>query len=162
MTGAALLIGIAPAFAETETVVTKQTSLDGGTTTTTTRYYYNDSDANNNGILDSNEFGTYVYNRWDRNGDGFITDDEWQVSTTRWYPAGTTVYKTYPDWDANNDGHIDSTEFGTVVTTTKLYETWDVDSDNTIEGEEYAKSSFRVLDENDDGSLTLKEYQAGQ
>jgi hypothetical protein len=73
LTAALVALTALPAMAETQTVVTKEVNSDGmgGTTTTTTRYYYNDTDANNNGILDSQEFPRFVYNSWDLNGDGF-------------------------------------------------------------------------------------------
>lgn len=164
MTAAAMLVAFAPAFAETETVVTKEVSLGagGGTTTTTTRYYYNDVDANNNGILDTQEFPGYVYTRWDNDGDGFISDAEWQSNTARWYPKGYSEYKTYTYWDKDGDGRLDSNEFGTVISTTNLYNTWDVNADKTIEGDEYAKSTFRIYDTNDDGSLSMKEWMDSQ
>lgn len=151
-----------PAFAESETVVTKEVSMDahGGTTTTTTRYYYNDTDANNNGILDSQEFPRFVYNSWDLDGDGFIEDSEWNSNTALWYPAGYTEYKTYSAWDKDNNGRLDPDEFGTVVTTTKLYDTWDADHDAQIDEDEYTAARFGVYDTNDDGALNMQEWKA--
>ncbi len=155
----AILAGAA--FAASETVVT--TSPDGTkTTTTTTRYYYVDRDANNNGILDSNEFTTFVWNRWDRNGDGFLSDDEWQVSAPRWYGPSNETYKTYTAWDKDGNGRIDPDEFGAVVTTTKLYDTWDTNTDATIEGDEYASATFRLYDMNNDGVLSIDEWKNAQ
>ena len=160
--GGAMAIAAFPALAET--VVTKEVmpNPDGTTTTTTTRYYHDSTDANQNGILDSNEFGTFVYSRWDMNGDGFIDDTEWGTGTTRWYPAGYSEYKTYSAWDKDGNGRLDSTEFDTVVTTTKLYDTWDVNNDKILEDDEYARKTFSVYDENSDGALNLKEWQASR
>lgn len=163
--GAMVAFAAFPALAET--VVTKEVTPnpDGTTTTTTTttRYYHDTgTDINNNGILDSNEFGTFVRRSWDMNGDGFIDDSEWNAGTTRWYPTGYNEYKTYTVWDKDRDGRLDSTEFDTVVTTTKLYETWDVNNDKILEDDEYAAKTFSVYDENADGSLNLKEWQASR
>jgi hypothetical protein len=73
-TTAALIITSGSASAaEERTVVT--TGADGSVTTT--RYYY-DNDTNNNGILDTAEFPKFVYHRWDRDGDVFLSDEEWQ------------------------------------------------------------------------------------
>jgi hypothetical protein len=157
LAAAALFVAL-PAFAETQTVVTKEINADGSATTTTTRYYYSDADANNNGILDSNEFPRFVYHRWDLDGDGFIDNTEWSSNTVLWYPSGTKTYKTYTAWDKNGDGRLDNTEFDQVVTTTQLYDTWDINSDKVIGDKEYAESTFRIYDTNDDGALTLKEW----
>lgn len=162
MAAAIALMAIGVAHAESETVVTKEVGLDGSTKTTTTRYYYNDQDANNNGILDTQEFNTFVYNRWDRNGDGFVTDDEWQASTVRWYPPGYSEYKTYTYWDKDHDGRLDANEFGSVMENTKLYKTWDSDADNVIENSEYAASTFHIYDLDNDGKITLEEWKMAQ
>jgi hypothetical protein len=161
LSAALALFAFSPAFAEPQAVTTESvtTNIDGGTTTTTTRYYYDDRDANHNGILDSDEFGTFVYSRWDMNGDGFIDDTEWTSNTARWYPPGYTEYKTYTYWDKNGDGHIDATEFGPVVAETDLYGTWDANADKILESDEYAAKTFSVYDSNSDGSLNLKEWQ---
>jgi hypothetical protein len=162
LTAALVALTALPAMAETQTVVTKEVNSDGmgGTTTTTTRYYYNDTDANNNGILDSQEFPRFVYNSWDLNGDGFVEDSEWNMNTSLWYPAGSTEYKTYTHWDKDGNGRLDADEFGTVVTTTKLYDTWDADHDSKIDENEYTDARFRVYDTNDDGALNMQEWRS--
>lgn len=140
------------------TVVTK--NADGSTTTTTTTAYYVDYDKNNNGILDSNEFYTYAYRIWDTDRDGFLSDEEWKLSTARWYGPADTTYRTYTYWDKNGDGKIDATEFDTTVASTKLYSIWDVNADNQITNDEYAAASFRVYDLNNDGMLSMDEWKA--
>lgn len=152
------------AFAKTETVVTKEVGVSGtgSTVTTMTRYYYNDVDANNNGILDSQEFPRFVYSRWDVNGDGFISSDEWQANTVRWYPQNYSEYKTYSHWDTDHNGRLDADEFGTVVTTTKLYDTWDVDNNQSLSGDEFAQSVFGIYDANGDGVISREEWKQAQ
>jgi hypothetical protein len=95
VTALALTVPVAVHAAESVNVISSQ-NADGSTTTTTTttRYYY-DTDKNNNGILDSQEFPAYVYHRWDRNGDGFLSADEWDRSAMRWYGPTGTAHKTY-------------------------------------------------------------------
>ncbi len=158
---AAVLLTVGVANAE-ETVVTSQSVNADGTTTTTTRtYYYTDFDANNNGIIDSAEFPKFVYNRWDRNRDGFVTDDEWKLSTVRWYPNDSIPgpYTTYKAWDIDGDGRIDQKEFDAAVGTTKLYSSFDANSDSTIGEQEYADSTFRIYDSNNDGQISRDEWR---
>lgn len=155
---AVLTMTAASAMAEQRTTVT--TNNDGTITTTTTRYYY-DQDLNNNGILDSQEFPGYVYRRWDRDGDGFLSDEEWQLSSGRWYSSPST-YRTYTAWDKNGDGRLDSTEFDVVVRDTKLYSTWDIDADNIITGDEYASATFHLYDLDGDGEISMQEWKNAQ
>ncbi len=142
---------------EKQTVV--QHNNDGSTTTRTT-YYYQDHDLNKNGILDSQEFNSYVYNRWDRNGDGFVSADEWEGSYVRWYGAPANAeFKTYTYWDKDGDGRLDPQEFDTVISTTKLYKAWDTNADDLIESNEYARSTFGFYDLNNDGMISTEEWQ---
>lgn len=158
---ALVLMSAGSAFSADQTVVT--TNGDGSTTTTTTstRYYYA-NDVNDNGILDSQEFPKYVYHRWDADSDGFLSDEEWNVSTVRWYGPSNTYYKTYTTWDKNGDGRLDPSEFDVVVTETKLYNSWDVNADSTIESDEYAAATFRLYDLNNDGQLNMQEWKSAQ
>ncbi|MCF8495263.1 MAG: hypothetical protein K9G62_01195 [Alphaproteobacteria bacterium] len=161
-TALVLIAGVAQAAEQT--IVTTAQNLDGSTTktVTTTRYYYPDNDLNNNGIIDSTEFPVYAYNRWDRNGDGFVTDDEWEVGAVRWYGPANNEYKTYTYWDKDGNGRIDPSEFGTQLTTTNLYSIWDTNADNTIQGDEYAVATFRLYDINNDGQMSLEEWKNAQ
>jgi len=150
--------------ANAETIVTKSTSGPITTTTTTTKTYYSsDMDANNNGILDTQEFSKFVYPRWDRNGDGFITSDEWQTNAVRWYGPGKTQYYTVEKaWDIDGDGRLDPSEFDTVITTTKLYDVLDMNADKTLTGDEYSKATFHVYDTNNDGNISYEEWVDAQ
>lgn len=165
MLGAALLAVLSlsanGAHAETQRTVAVEKNADGSTTTTTTTRYYYDRDLNHNGILDDQEFPSYVYSRFDRNGDGFLDDSEWGTSSARWYGAEPR-YKSYTAWDKNGDGRLDPTEFDVVVSDSGLYKTWDVNSDKTLESNEYAEATFRLYDENKDGNLSLEEWKAAQ
>lgn len=142
--------------AETKTTITEK----DGQKTTTTRYYY-DNDLNKNGIIDNTEFPSYVYSRWDRNNDGYLSSEEWNNSSMRWYGSKSDV-KTYTAWDKNNDGKLDPSEFDLVVNNTKLYNTWDRNADNIIEMNEYSAATFDIYDENNDGQLSLSEWERSQ
>jgi len=169
LTAAVSVLGAGAAYAGANVVTTTsvvpatsgtvvQKNADGSTTTTTTTYYV-DYDKNNNGILDSNEFYTYAYSAWDANRDGFLSPDEWNVNTVRWYGPANTTYKTYTYWDKNGDGRIDATEFDTTAATTNLYKMWDT-SGTGINNDIYAAQSFRLYDTNGDGVLSMDEWRS--
>ena len=146
-----------------ETTITR--TADGGTSSTTTThyYYFNDRDANDKGILTAKEFPTYVYDRWDRNHDGIISDDEWKLSAVRWYtPAHDVTYKTFSAWDTNHDGHIDQSEMAAAINATKIYGNWDKNGDGIIDPQEYAEATFHIYDANGDGVISKQEWVAAQ
>lgn len=147
------------AFAETQKTVA--VTQEGNKTITTTRYYY-DRDVNNNGIIDATEFPTYVYSRWDRNHDGFISSDEWDSGRVVWYGPKTTTVKTYTAWDKNGDGRLDPTEFETVVGDTQLYNQWDTNADKSLEIGEYQAATFRQHDLDGNGTITIDEWKNSQ
>lgn len=157
--GASALISTA-AFA-TDVHKTVSVSPDGSTTTTTTRYYY-DKDVNDNGIIDSDEFPSYVYSKWDRNRDGFISSDEWDTGRVYWYGPKTTTVKTYTAWDKNGDGRLDVTEFDSVLADTKLYDTWDVNADKSLDISEYHAATFRQHDLDGNGTISIDEWKNSQ
>jgi Ca2+-binding EF-hand superfamily protein len=158
---AAAIICLAPAASYAQQKETVVRHNDDGSTTTRTTYYYQDHDLNNNGILDSQEFNSYVYNRWDRNGDGFVSPDEWEGNYIRWYKTPINAeFKTYTYWDKDGNGRLDPQEFDTVMTTTKLYKTWDTNADDIIESNEYANSTFAFYDQNNDGMISAEEWKA--
>lgn len=157
LTAAAVILLSGPALAETSETVTT-VGPDGSTTTTTTTYY-SDFDANNNGILDDQEFNHYVYRAWDANGDGFISDAEYNRGTVRWYGPTRVKYGPYASYDVNHDMRIDETEFGTVITTTKLYEVYDVDANKQINPAEYSRATFSAYDQDNDGEISQQEWE---
>ena len=93
-------------------------------------------DANDDGFLDTNEFGanwagTGTLGVWDANDDGFLDENEWGVGV------------------GNNTG-----EFG-------LFDDWDIDNDNRLAVNEFGPGSFGVFDDNRDGLIDDNEWGAG-
>lgn len=144
----------------TSTTVTT-TAADGTTHTTTRTYFNNPLDVNHNGIIDSTEFTPYVYSAWDLNRDGAVTQDEWASVSGRWYGAPTqTTYRTYSYWDKNGDGRITPDEVDSNIAATKIYSAWDVNNNNMIDTDEYEAATFRMHDGNNDGMISMAEWQA--
>ena len=126
--------------------------------TQTRTYSY---DTNKNGMIDPDEFTTYFYSRSDTNGDGYLGDDEWKVSTTKWYrPYKDVNYNNYTFWDQDKDKKLDANEVKTLVEKTGLYSKWDTNLDKKIDNDEFAKGTFVAYDDNGDNALSLEEWKS--
>ena len=96
---------------------------------------YETWDADNNELIDENEFNTTFgeanyYAAWDTDGDGIVDETEWDTGITTYYPAYTGG--DYVSWDLNQDNMLDQDEF-----TVGTYQLWDTNGDGTIEVVEY-------------------------
>lgn len=147
---------ISAAHAETTVskTTTTTTAADGSTTTITRT---TDADPRVKTIRTEQQFNTYAYSRWDKNGDGYVTPDEWDTNVTTWYGPGVTTYKTYASWDRNHNGKLDEQEFNRVMNETDLYKTWNVETVTTPAGTT-TDSTFATYDLNGDGSITPSEW----
>lgn len=125
--------------------------------TQTRTYSY---DKNGNGFIDPDEFTTYFYTRSDLDSDGYLGDEEWKVSTTKWYrPYKDVDYSKYTYWDQDKDGRLDNNEVKTLVEKTGLYSKWDTNRDGKIDIDEFAKGTFFAYDDNSDGFINLDEWK---
>ncbi len=144
--------------AHAETTVTKSVDPSTGAVTTTTFTRQTDTDPRVKTVRTEQQFVTYAYDRWDKNGDGYITSDEWDSNVTTWYGPGVTTYKTYADWDRNHNGKLDAQEFSRVMNETNLYKTWNVET-VTTPAAATIDSTFATYDLNGDGSITPSEWE---
>lgn len=127
-------------------------------TETTTRTYSYDS--NKDGYIQPEEFTTYLYTRSDRDGDGYMGDEEWKVNTSQWYrPYKDVNYNTYTYWDQDKDNRLDSNEVKTLIEKTGLYSKWDADTDGKVSNEEFEKGTFAAYDDNSDGVINHDEWK---
>lgn len=99
---------------------------------------YTDWDANDDALLDENEWGTAwgesgYFSRWDVNDDDLIDENEWATGRTTYfidYDEG--VHGAYGDWDVDDDNMLDENEFREGV-----WGYYDVDDDDLWAEEEY-------------------------
>jgi hypothetical protein len=126
--------------------------------TKTRTYSY---DKNGNGYIDQDEFTTYFYTRSDLDGDSYLGDEEWKLSSTNWYrPYKDVDLSNYTYWDQDKDKRLDSNEVKTLVEKTGLYSKWDINHDSRVDMEEFSRGTFAAYDDNGDGSLNLDEWKA--
>ena len=62
------------------------------------------------------------------------------------------------DWDGDEDGLIDETEWNEGFGDNAAFAEWDEDEDGLIDEDEYSAGVFDTYDENDDGLLDEEEY----
>lgn len=139
------------AFANAEDVETK-------TTQTQTRTYSYDS--NKDGYIQPDELTTYLYSRSDRDGDGYMGDEEWTMTTSQFYrPYKDVNYNNYTYWDQDKDKRLDNNEVKTLIEKTGLYSKWDTNTDGKISNVEFEKGTFDSYDDNSDGMLNATEWK---
>jgi hypothetical protein len=98
---------------------------------------YNTYDNNNDGQLTEDEWVAYSYSVIDVNNDNFVDQEEWDYYNTVWYdPYDLDTNYVYTDYDANNDGYITITEYSDSYDE-ELFSAWDADNDNMINEDEY-------------------------
>jgi hypothetical protein len=128
---------------------------DAKTVTETYTYSY---DKNHDGIITSDEFSTYVYQRSDLDADTYLTTDEFDFLTNRWYKPYDVKYETYTYWDQDKDNRLDANEVETIVAKSGLYSKWDSDLNGELNNAEFAAGTFKAYDDNGDGNITITEW----
>lgn len=148
------------AYAQTEVTTTTTTTKAPVQTNVVKKTYTYSYDKNHNGIIEPGEFTTYIYDRSDYDRSGYLADDEWNVTTTRWYRTFPTIdTKGYAFWDQDKDSRLDSNEVETLVTKTDLYNKWDTNVDTKVDVDEFSAGTFRAYDDNGDGMISQDEWK---
>lgn len=105
---------------------------------------------NDDGRLGREAFNTGVFNRWDSDEDGYISEEEYVAGSTPW---GDDYIQNFETWDTDEDGTLNAEEFGAGMDDTGLYDTWDVDGEGYLTEEEFGDGLFNTLDADEDGYL---------
>lgn len=131
---------------------------DAQSQTQTRTYSY---DRNQDGYIQQDEFTTYLYTKSDLDGDGYLGDEEWKLTTSQFYrPYEDVDYNSYTYWDQDKDGRLDDNEVKTLVEKTGLYSKWDTNQDGKVSNAEFEVGTFNSYDDNGDGALTLEEWKS--
>lgn len=118
-------------------------------------------DTNGDGIIEQDEFTTYIYKRADTDADGYLADEEWKVTTSSYYrPYKDLNYNTHTYWDQDKDGRLDNNEMKTLIEKTGLYSKWDTNLDGKVDNAEFVKGTFNSYDDNNDGLLSMEEWKS--
>ncbi|SFP18381.1 hypothetical protein [Tranquillimonas alkanivorans] len=116
--------------------------------------YYDAWDMNDDAMLDENEFATGVYADWDQDGDLEITEEEYTMGTERWF--GEDYDTAFTDWDADESGYLDQSEFGDAWDN-EYYTEWDTDQDTLLSQDEYTTGLYDSADYDENQVITVEE-----
>lgn len=139
---------------DNEMVTAETYDADRFNTTFASTNYYEEWDANDDNMLDRNEYNTGFYDTWDVNNDNRLDENEWNTATRDWGLEN----ETWAEWDTNTDGFLDENEFGTGFADNEWYGEWDTDGNNMLAEREYTDGVFGLWDANDDNMLDENEY----
>ncbi|MBD1395758.1 hypothetical protein H9Q13_01150 [Pontibacter sp. JH31] len=121
--------------------------------------YFTGWDANNDNMLNKEEFATSFFSTWDTNGDNTLDKSEWSTA------ANDFGFKDNPNWDwaawdNNKDNKLSMNEFNTQLAKAQLFENWDKNNNNLLDQREYADGLHTMWNEADaDGTLNEEEYK---
>lgn len=104
--------------------------------------------------LSEGEFATGMFADWDRDNDTRISEDEYTAGSERWY--GADYDTAYSDWDADQSGYIEKTEFGGGWDN-DYFNAWDTDEDTFLSEDEFNTGVYDTVDSNDDQVITVEE-----
>ena len=96
--------------------------------------------------LTRDQFEHRVFKKWDRDGDGHVTESEWQTGVDLLWgrPQGK-----WPDWDRDGDARLDFREVKEGLEKRGLYEQVDTNGDGVIDDKELAAWLFNVFADRD-------------
>jgi len=110
--------------------------------------------------FDREAFRENVREAWDVDGDGSITEQEWQAGTQALYPNAQVG--TYVDWDVDGDGALTQEEMAAADERVDIQGQLDANGDGTVDQRDLGDFFFEVFDANDDGQLDTTEWEVGR
>lgn len=116
--------------------------------------HFEEWDANDDNMLNQEEFYNSLHSIWDTNNDGNIDESEWQAAAADFGMENETLSA----WDTNGDGAVDQSELQAGLAQRNYFSAWDANGDNMISEREYTDRLMAMWDENDSGFLEDSEY----
>lgn len=107
--------------------------------------------------LDPDDMSRNVFGVWDLDGNGSISQNEWEGSATLSYPNDTDVI-VFNDVDFDGDSEIDADEFKERFDFSVLGEAW---TSNTFDEEKFKTAYFELYDADNDGKVSESEWTRG-
>ena len=120
-------------------------------------------DANSDGMIDSQEFGGGLFDRFDDDQDGYLNRNEWEQGFETWQGVDPENLE-YQSWDVSGDGQLDRVEFVNGYDSAGLFDRF-----RTVGGypttapgmtqDEFAVGTYSWMDLDEDDNLVEEENQ---
>ena len=112
-------------------------------------------DADDDDLLDEDEFYGGLYDTWDLDADGMIGEDEFSQAADRW--LADMDIAGFGDWDEDGDGLLNEEEFRAGIAETGLYDSLVAEGDDAIDEDAFYTGYYETLDVDADEALTEDE-----
>ncbi|QDG52831.1 hypothetical protein FIV42_19395 [Persicimonas caeni] len=106
--------------------------------------------------LNKEEFARGMFDMWDGNNDGVLTEPQYMGAIDAWFEKGTEL-GAFSSLDVDGDGQLTRDEFLQNVDIDPVFSRFDNDSDDNIAQNEYGEGLFITNDSNGDGVITQSE-----
>ena len=107
---------------------------------------YEGWDADHSGYIDKKEFNTYSYVIIDNDMDGKINAAEWIDNTVQWYVPYDLDFGEFDEYDRDNSGYLEESEYAFALKDTGLYAYWDYDNNGYVSASEYGEAVHVYID----------------
>jgi len=111
-------------------------------------------DSDNDGLIETEEYSSGVRERYDYDRNQNLSRGEWDRSTPWSKDLGS-----YEVYDLNGDNNIDQEEWDESVKSFSYDEAYDTDKDSALNEKEYTDMTYDSSDMDDDGEISLEEFQ---
>lgn len=106
--------------------------------------------------LDAGEITGNAFELWDTDGNGTVSEQEWDSGVELWFPDVAPV--VFSDLDSDGDSELDIDEFSERVDLSPVGESWTADS---FDEETFEAAYFELYDTDNDGTVSESEWTSG-
>lgn len=121
--------------------------------------FYDGWPTDKNTDVGEEEFSRGLFENWDTNQDGALTEDEFNSRAEVWIPD---YNYSLDEWDLDGNGELSENEFSEGLLDLGIFEDWDADGDGTLTENEFNESVYTTWDADGDGTLTQEEFNTGR
>lgn len=107
--------------------------------------------------LDPDEITGNAFELWDADGNGTVSQEEWETGVDLWYPNDAEPI-VFSDLDNDGDSEVDADEFAEHVDLSPLGESWTADS---FDEQTFRNAYFELYDQDNDGQVSELEWTTG-
>lgn len=106
--------------------------------------------------LDTDEITGNAFELWDTDGNGTVSQEEWESGVELWFPDLAPV--VFSDLDSDGDSELDIDEFSERIDLSPVGESWTADS---FDEETFKAAYFELYDTDNDGRVSDSEWTSG-